>query len=275
MNQIHQIAVGLMTVLGSLISSAAIAQEPAATDRADNLPPPLQDGAQPGGARSDERVKPLMEGPLHEAFLSPRKDRIPVRSREGAPAAALRAARRRSAQRQRGMDRGLLGVGCGPQGFRLGDGNLASSPAGAILGQRLLEARRPGLVSRGRILERAEDRPARLPQERTAAGPARRRAGRAPRQTTVSISRASTIPMATASSGRRGSGPRYSPVGRGSLRSGCASQTAGSSRKATGTECSRIGEPCSLPRRWIQAPAGQTTWSISPITRSRRRCTAS
>ena len=50
MNQIHQIAVGLMTVLGSLISSAAIAQEPAATDRADNLPPPLQDGAQPGGA---------------------------------------------------------------------------------------------------------------------------------------------------------------------------------------------------------------------------------
>src|SRR5438094_557358 len=41
---------------------------------------------------------------------------------------------------------------------------MARPSAGAILGQRLLEARRPGMVSRPRLLERSEDRPPRLPE---------------------------------------------------------------------------------------------------------------
>ena len=40
----------------------------------------------PADRRADERVKPLMEGPLHEAFLSPRKDRSPVRIEKAPPA---------------------------------------------------------------------------------------------------------------------------------------------------------------------------------------------
>ena len=102
-------------------------------------------------------------------------------------------------------------MGRRPQGLRLGDRDLASAAAGPVLGQRLLEARRPGLVSRPRILERPEDRPARLPQERPARRSPRRRAGRAARAPTASTSPASTIPTATAWSGRRGSGPRLQP----------------------------------------------------------------
>ena len=220
-------------------------------------------------------MKPLMEGPLHEAFLSPRKDRIPVAKLKGAPPAALRAARRRSAQRQRGMDRRLLGVGCGPKGFRLGDGNMASSPAGAILGQRLLEARRPGLVSRGRILERAENGPARLPQERTAAGPARRRPGRS------TVRRLFLYPGSVLSRWRRRRleegvlDQSTARLGLGPCAVAAPARRLGLPGRLLGPSTSRIGEPCSLPRPWIQARAGLTTWSINPIPRSHRRCTAS
>ncbi len=91
MNRIQLFGFGLATVLGSVISIAAGAQEPAAAERNDNLPPPLLEGAQPGAEarasapRGDERVKPLTEGPLHEAFLSPRKDRTPVRIEKAPP----------------------------------------------------------------------------------------------------------------------------------------------------------------------------------------------
>jgi hypothetical protein len=65
---------------GSLLSMPAAAQAPAATDRpaidAVPLPPDPQPGGPTAGAATP-RVRPLMEGPLHEAFLSPRKDQVP------------------------------------------------------------------------------------------------------------------------------------------------------------------------------------------------------
>ena len=135
MSRIHVFGLGLASVLGSFVAAAATAQEPAAMDRAVNLPPPLLEGAQtPSRPRADERVKPLMEGPLHEAFLSPRKDLNPVRIEKAPPAPAFRTAGGRPAQRECGMDRGLLGVGCRPERFCVGDRNLASRPTRPILG---------------------------------------------------------------------------------------------------------------------------------------------
>jgi len=85
MSRIHLF--GLVTVLGSVFSIAASAQEPGAANGGQDLPPPLlEGGGAPGNTRADERVKPLMEGPLHEAFLSPRKDRGPVRIEKAPPA---------------------------------------------------------------------------------------------------------------------------------------------------------------------------------------------
>ena len=101
----------------------------------------------------DPAVKPLMDGPLHEAFLSPRKDQQPDHVGKGPPAPNHRASRHRPAQHSGGVDRRLLGVGLRPERLRLGDGDLAGPAAGPVLGQRLLETRRPGVVSGAGILE--------------------------------------------------------------------------------------------------------------------------
>ncbi len=82
MKGIHHFGFGLVATLGSILSMTATAQEPAGGD----LPAPLADQAQPASAaRGDARVRPLMEGPLHEAFLSPRKDRSPYRIEKSPP----------------------------------------------------------------------------------------------------------------------------------------------------------------------------------------------
>ena len=82
-------------------------------------------------------------------------------------------------ERQGAVDRGLLGVGRRPQkDFVWVTGTWRVPPPGPVLGQRLLEARRPGLVSRPRLLERPQDRPDRLPQGRPARRPPGRRARR-------------------------------------------------------------------------------------------------
>ena len=47
------------------------------------------------GSDANEQVKPLAEGPVHEAFLSPARDETPEPRREDAAAADRRAAGRR------------------------------------------------------------------------------------------------------------------------------------------------------------------------------------
>ena len=76
------------------------------------------------------------------------------------------------------VDRRLLGLGYGSEGLRLGDRDLAEPAPGTVLGQRLLETRRQGVVSRVRILERPEDRPHRLSQGRPPRRTSRRYPGR-------------------------------------------------------------------------------------------------
>ena len=222
-----------------------------------------------------QAVKPLTEGPLHEAFLSPRKDREPVHVAKAPPAPIVERPAVDPPSPQARVDRGLLGVGRRPQGLRLGDRHLAGPAAGPVLGQRLLEARRPGLVSRPGLLERPQDRPDRLSQERPARRPPRRRARRVARRRLLLHPRPVLLPTATASSGRRASGPRPSPAGPGSPRSGSASPKAGSSRKATGTAPSKTAAPSSPPPRSTSRPSTTATPSISPIPRSRPRATAS
>ena len=173
MNRVHLIGLCVVLAIGSEASMPAAGQEPGPAVRAgvQAIPIPEANRLSPF---ANQRVKPLMEGPLHEAFLSPRKDRNPFRIEKAPPPPHVGTARHRSTQRHRRVDRGLLGVGCRPQGLRLGHGNVAGSSPGSLLGQRLLEERRPGLVPRAGLLERAEDGSARLPQEWSAAGTSRR-----------------------------------------------------------------------------------------------------
>ncbi len=60
------------------------------------------------------------------------------------------------------------GSGTPGQGLRLGDGDVPEPAPRPVLGQRLLEARRQGVVSGARLLERPADRPDRLEEERPA-----------------------------------------------------------------------------------------------------------
>ncbi len=146
MNRVQMVGLVLALIVGVAQTPPATGQQSGAppTPNIPALPPGGVSSAgtgQPGstGTNSDRRVRALTEGPLHEAFLSPRKDKEPNRVEKAPPAPVEREARRRSAQRQGPMDRRLLGVGRGPQRVPLGDRNLARRPSGTVLGQRLLE----------------------------------------------------------------------------------------------------------------------------------------
>ena len=218
-------------------------------------PPPARPPAEAPGA--GQAVKPLTEGPLHEAFLSPRKDRKPVHVAKTPPAPIIERPGGRSAERERPVDRGLLGMGRGPEGLRLGDRHLARPAAGPVLGQRLLEARR-SRAGIGSPASGATARPTGSTTARTARPPTAPTTSPASRPAaTASTSPASIIPTATAWSGRRASGPRPSRAGRGSPRSGSASPKAGSSRTATGTAPSKIAAPCSPPPRSTSRPSNE------------------
>ena len=216
-----------------------------------------------------------MEGPLHEAFLSPRKDRSPFRI-EKAPPPPL--SERPAVDPPNGIAEWIEGYwewDAGRKDFVWVTGTWRVAPPGRFWVNGYWKRddqgwyRVPGFWSE-RKTDRLDYRKNGPPQERPDDEP-----GEPPDGRTVSISRASTIPMATASSGRRGSGPRSSRAGRGCRRNGFASLTAGSSRKATGTESSRIGELSLRPRRWHRAHGDPTTWFTSLTPRSRPRCTAS
>ena len=83
--RIHRGGSCLVMVLGSLMAVTASGQESGRTSVPDLSPlPPREDGqgaaANPAALPQppEPGIKPLMEGPLHEAFLSPRKDREPL-----------------------------------------------------------------------------------------------------------------------------------------------------------------------------------------------------
>src|SRR5579883_637727 len=72
-------------VVGNLLVIPAVAQESGGSAPPAPAPPPAlepnrpdPDLGGPAGRVSDQPVKPMAEGPLHEAFLSPRKDGNPV-----------------------------------------------------------------------------------------------------------------------------------------------------------------------------------------------------
>src|SRR5262245_9380687 len=91
MNRIHCGGFGLLVALGSLVASPAFGQGAgvsAPTPPSPQPPPAPGPGTAGGGSAapaSESAVKPLMEGPLHEAFLSPRKDLEPLRADKAPP----------------------------------------------------------------------------------------------------------------------------------------------------------------------------------------------
>src|SRR5262245_31581574 len=75
----------LWLVVGTMVAMPAVAQESGGSAPPEPAPPPAHEPNRPdpgvdgpAGAVADQPVKPMTEGPLHEAFLSPRKDRNPV-----------------------------------------------------------------------------------------------------------------------------------------------------------------------------------------------------
>ena len=161
--------------------------------------------ARPGG-QSARPSCPLTEGPLHEAFLSPAKDARAGIHRQG-PARARSTSGPGVDPPERQGAHGSRATGSGTPAqndYVWVTGTWRSPAAGPVLGQRLLEARRQGLVSRPRLLERPPDRPDRLAEERPARRASRRTTPARRPATTTSTSPATTPPTATASSGSKG-----------------------------------------------------------------------
>ena len=100
MNRGHVLGLGLLLIIGGVPLAAGNPQvpgtSPAAETAGEPLPPRDQGNpASPDVAdemvpralhRDNQPVKPMTEGPLHEAFLSPRKDRKPVFVQKTPPA---------------------------------------------------------------------------------------------------------------------------------------------------------------------------------------------
>jgi hypothetical protein len=92
MNRLRFLMFGVALSLGWLVPVHSIGQNVANSGIPDvsALPPTDARGAAgtTGGVVatfSDQKVRPLTEGPLHEAFLSPRKDRNPDRADKTPP----------------------------------------------------------------------------------------------------------------------------------------------------------------------------------------------
>ena len=91
MNRVHCFGFGLLLCVATVVASPSLAQSTAPGGVPDLSPLPQGEG-RVGGATagavssfSGQKVRPLTEGPLHEAFLSPRKDRNPKRVEQAPP----------------------------------------------------------------------------------------------------------------------------------------------------------------------------------------------
>ena len=93
MNRVHYLGSGVLLFLLSGAPATSLGQGAAPGGVPDVSPLPQGDGSQSGGGAtsgavssfSGQKVRPLTEGPLHEAFLSPRKDRNPKRIEKAPP----------------------------------------------------------------------------------------------------------------------------------------------------------------------------------------------
>ena len=92
MNRVHYFGFGLLLSVASAapVSSMGQATPPAGVPELPALPQaggPAVGGTTNGAVSSfsGQKVRPIHEGPLHEAFLSPRKDRNPVRVEKAPP----------------------------------------------------------------------------------------------------------------------------------------------------------------------------------------------
>ena len=256
MNRVQMVGLVLTLIVGVAQTPPAIGQEPGAPPTP-NIPALPSGGVgsagngQPGsiGTTPDRRVRALTEGPLHEAFLSPRKDKEPNRVEKAPPAPVDEKPAVDPPNDKAQWIEGYWEWDAGRNEYLWVTGTWRVAPPGRFWVNGYWKRDDRGWYPRPGILERSA-RPTASTIARTArprSGPTTIRVNRP--ATIVSTSPASTIPMAMASSGRRASGPRSRPDGPGSPPSGFASPTAGSSRTVTGTGRSKTAGPSSRPPR--------------------------
>ena len=94
MNRVYSFALGVVLSLISVVPASSMGQDVAPPAVPDVPALPQGDGSRSGGSTigavssfSGQKVRPLNEGPLHEAFLSPRKDRKPPHVEKAPPPA--------------------------------------------------------------------------------------------------------------------------------------------------------------------------------------------
>ncbi len=249
--------IGLAVVIGCSLTAGAAGQDarlgvpPPPPPDAAALPPPLeaQAGAAAGmgGNNATPRVKPLMEGPLHEAFLSPRKDREPAHVVKAPPPPVAERPGIDPPSASAEWIEGYWEWDANRNDFVWVTGTWRVPPPGRFWVNGYWKRddkgwyRVPGFWS-DRRTDRIDYRKNGPPQERPDDDP-----GEPPARRLLLSFPGSTIPTATASPGRRASGPRSSPAGRGCRPSGSVSPTAGCFRTATGTARSTIAVRCSPP----------------------------
>ena len=159
MNRVQQIGFGLVLLVGKASVSAA-AQESGATAPPEIAPLPLGeknpagDGvSRPAGPAANQRVRPISEGPLHEAFLSPRKDREPTYVPKSPPRPiGEKPAIDPPSDRAEWIE-GYWEWDEGRKDYVWVTGTWRSTTTRPVLGQWLLESPRSRLVSRPRLLE--------------------------------------------------------------------------------------------------------------------------
>ena len=163
MNREHLFGLCLVVASGFGFPLSAAGQDREAAAVPDSVPLPAADGLQQGGnpfrdssADSKRLVKPLMEGPLHEAFLSPRKDRDPSRVEKAPPPPLSERPGIEPPSATAEWIQGYWEWDAGRKDFVWVTGTWRVSLQ-ADSGSRLLEAGRQGLVSSAGILERTPD----------------------------------------------------------------------------------------------------------------------
>ena len=152
------LGLGLVLLIGGVPVRAGSYQDPGGQGQPDAAPgaaAPAQDGDLPPAIAvpdppaprppaeapgAGQAVKPLTEGPLHEGFLSPRKDRNPLHVAKAPPAPIVERPAVDPPSASAEWIEGYWEWDAGRNDFVWVTGYVARPAAGAVLGQRLLEA---------------------------------------------------------------------------------------------------------------------------------------
>ena len=267
------LALGLCLLATAGVSRLAFAAEqdarPLDSPAVAPLPEPPGQGA---GDPQGSPVKPLTEGPLHEAFLSPAKDRAPTTIEKGPPAPLTERPGVDPPSANALWIEGYWDWDAGRKDFVWVTGTWRVPPPGRFWVNGYWKRsdqgwyRVPGFWS-DRKTDRIDFRKNGPPADHPADEP-----GESPGDAFFYVP-GQYYPDADGVLLEARLGPGPSQAGRGSPLSGSSSPKAGRSRKVTGIARSKIAARSSPPRRSTRRQ-GTATSSTSRSLRSRRKTTA-